>query len=187
MNLGRLIGNLVQGAIRGQSVSGMVATARSDAGSQDGQAVRSTANRRPDAPVAPVAPKEQDAAAAPAEVSDRLALTCLRGMIAAAAADGQMDDAERVKIVSRLEAAGLEVEDKAVVLRELAAPWSADRLAAAVGSAMEAEALYRASLIAITLDTDAEFDHMRRLATALGLKDAAVRRLHGEQGAPPPR
>ena len=181
MNLGRLIGNLVQGAIQGQSVSSMIATARSDIGSQVGQAVRDGADRRPDTPT------PQETSAAPAEISDNLALTCLRGMIAAAAADGQMDDAERVKIVSRLESAGLEVEDKVVVLRELDAPWSADRLAAAVGSPMEAEALYRASLIAITLDTDAEFDHMRRLAAALGLEDATVRRLHGEQGAPPPR
>ncbi len=128
----------------------------------------------PPAQAAPAVPPPPPPAAVP-DSGDR-AMLLVRAMIAAAAADGHVDDDERARIVARLED---DDDDTRLRLeREMAAPLTADEVAAACGSPERAEEVYAASLLAIRVDTDAERSYLQRLAGALSLDPTAVERLH---------
>jgi uncharacterized membrane protein YebE (DUF533 family) len=102
----------------------------------------------------------------------------IRAMIAAAAADGEIDDQERANIVSRLNAVGLSEDEREFIERELAAPLGFRRIAAQVDAPELARQVYTASLMAIEVDTQAEKDYLDGLAQALGLPGDEVARIH---------
>lgn len=127
-------------------------------------------------------------AASPADVA---ALTSgdterlvLRAMIAAAKADGHIDDSEIARIVDRIDDDGVSSEEKRFVQDELQAPLDLGALIAAVPDVRVGAQLYAASLLAIDLDTAAERDYLRALASGLGLDAGTVARLHQMTGAP---
>lgn len=136
----------------------------------------SSAGRTPPPPPAPgrAAPPPPPPGAA------REAQACLliRAMIAAAAADGAIDAAERGKILSSLEAAGLSDEERAFVTGELLSPSDAAGIARGVTQPTQAEQVYAASLMAIECDTPAEAAYLAELARLLGLDAAQVERLN---------
>jgi uncharacterized membrane protein YebE (DUF533 family) len=110
------------------------------------------------------------AAAAPAPnlddhaVVQHKASVLLRAMIQAAKADGQIDNQEMQRIMGKLAEDG---EDRAFVLDEMSKPVDIAGLAALAKTPQDAAEIYAASLMGITVDSDAERDYLAKLAAAL--------------------
>jgi uncharacterized membrane protein YebE (DUF533 family) len=105
----------------------------------------------------------------PAQASEDDALLFARAMVAAAAADGRMDEAERVRITAALLQAGIDAEATRWLERELADPASVDELAEPVETPEKAAQVYAAARVAIDPDTMQEREFLRQLAEALDL------------------
>ena len=104
----------------------------------------------------------------PAFTSDATAALVLRAMIAAAKADGHIDDKERARVTGEVgHVAGDEA--KAFIDAELANPTSIDGLAAQATTPELATQVYAASLVAIDPDTDVERTYLATLAAKLGI------------------
>ncbi|MGB8816487.1 MAG: tellurite resistance TerB family protein [Rhizobiaceae bacterium] len=114
-----------------------------------------------------------DATAATAE-SKEFALVLVRAMIAAARADGHIDDAERGRIGDKLALAGLDREAQEFLTRELEAPVDLDAIIAAAQSEAQKVELYTASRLAIEPQTRAERGYLDLLAGRLQLPDALI-------------
>lgn len=97
----------------------------------------------------------------------------IRAMIAAANADGHIDDAERDTILGRARDSGLDADTLAFLDAELAKPQTLQQVVANGTPALAAD-LYAASALAITVDTDAEKQYLDMLAYGLRL-DPTVR------------
>lgn len=113
-----------------------------------------------------------------ATLDDRKALLLIRAMIAAAAADGEIDAAERGRILSNLDQAGADADDHRFVEQELAAPQSLDTLIGEVRDQETAEQVYLASEMAIEVDSPAERSYLQYLAARLNLDPARVEALN---------
>jgi uncharacterized membrane protein YebE (DUF533 family) len=92
-------------------------------------------------------------------------------MIAAAAADGRIDEKERQTIIAGLKQAGLEANAEQFLTRELNNPATPDELAAAVTSPTEAVQVYTAARIAVDPDTEEEHEFLVALAARLGIDE----------------
>ena len=129
----------------------------------------------PPPPGSPPVPQVESRAA-----SDAVLL--IKAMIAAAAADGTIDADERSRIVGKLEAVGLSGEERAFIGNELLAPANAATIAGQVRTPEMAEQVYAASLMAITVDTEAEEAYLAELAGLMGLAPEVTARLNQELG-----
>ena len=105
----------------------------------------------------------------PQAASEATALVFIRAMIAAAAADGHIDDEERSAILGGLKEAGLDQEAHDWLAQEMAKPASIDALVEAAESPELAAQIYTAARIAINPDNAAEKDFLAGLAGSLGL------------------
>lgn len=105
----------------------------------------------------------------------------LRAMIMAAKADGEIDDAERAKIMEML--GEVDAEERAFVEAELAAPLDPMRLATDAGDAVKAQ-IYATSLTAMQVDTAAEAQYLNQLASVLQLSPDVRSRIHATMGVP---
>lgn len=114
------------------------------------------------------------------EGADRLAVSLLTAMIAAAKADGQVTPDERARIDGQLANLGLEDEAAALIAAELDAPLDVDRIAALAGSEAEATQIYAVSLLAIDPDNAEETAYLAALARRLNLAPALVDSLHAQ-------
>ena len=112
--------------------------------------------------------------AAPHAVSDDFALVLVRAMIAAARADGHIDDTERRRIMDKLSVSGLSSDAAAFLQSELANPIDLDAIIAAAKTEEERVEIYTASRLAIEPDGRAERGYLDLLAGRLGLADALV-------------
>lgn len=110
--------------------------------------------------------------------------TALRAMIMAAKADGRIDQSEMDTLLGRMGGDAVTPEDRAFVQAEMAKPVDPESLAAEVSRPEVATEVYLAALLAITVDTEAEKDFLRRLGGALGLEPGVTARLHRMTGAP---
>jgi uncharacterized membrane protein YebE (DUF533 family) len=106
----------------------------------------------------------------------------VKAMINAAKADGRVDDAERDRIVGKLEEGGISAEERRFVEEEMRKPIDIDSLARAAPNRQVATQIYAASLLAIEVDTDQERRYLQDLAAALGLDNNAVVYLHSALG-----
>jgi uncharacterized membrane protein YebE (DUF533 family) len=102
------------------------------------------------------------------------AVVLVRAMIAAARADGHIDDAERQAILGKVQLAGLGADAQAFLESELANPVDLDAIVGAATSESQKVELYTASRIAIEPDSRAERGYLDLLAGRLGLADALV-------------
>lgn len=102
-------------------------------------------------------------------ISNESAILYIRGMIAAAAADGRIDAQEQQKILGGLQQAGLGQAAEEFLAGELNNPATADDLVAAVTTQEEAVQLFTAARISVDLDTQEEHDFLVGLARGLGL------------------
>jgi uncharacterized membrane protein YebE (DUF533 family) len=105
----------------------------------------------------------------PAAISNDGAIHIIRAMIAAAAADGRIDDTEYARIVSSLGGGATDPEAKAFLEKELRAPSTAAEIAASVSTPAEALQVYTAARIAIDGDNASETGFLAELAAALGI------------------
>ncbi|BBO90917.1 tellurite resistance TerB family protein [Desulfosarcina ovata] len=106
------------------------------------------------------------------------AVLLIRAMIAAANADGVIDQTERNQILERLEAVELSAEEHAFIVRELLSPADLEAIVAGVTSPELAQQVYSVSLMAIEVDTPQEAHYMTTLAGRLGLDAATVKSVH---------
>lgn len=107
-------------------------------------------------------------------LSNDFALTLVRAMIAAAKADGHIDDAERANIMDKVHAVDLGAEAEAFIAKELADPIDIDGLVAAARTEEQKVEIYAASRLTIDPDTRTERGYLDMLAGRLGLADALI-------------
>lgn len=100
----------------------------------------------------------------------------LRTMIAAAAADGTIDQNEAAAIQGQL--GEEDEEERAFIENELNNPATPDQLAAGVSGPQEAAQVYTAALLTVTLDSPEESRFLKQLALALKLDAQTIAALH---------
>lgn len=133
--------------------------------------VQGTAAQQPEL-LAP--PSDSDFSAEPAHVDADFALSLIRVMIAAARADGHVDDAERARIHDKLALSGLSGDAIAFLDDELSKPVDMDGIIAAASSEAQKVEMFTAARLAIDPDTRAERGFLDLLAGRLGLADPLV-------------
>lgn len=110
-------------------------------------------------------------------ISNQAATVYLRGMIAAAAADGRIDASEQSKLLSGLKQAGIDAEAEEFLATELNNPATVDALVAGVATPEEAVQLFTAARIAVDVDTQEEHDFLAALAHGLQLQPDLVQHI----------
>ena len=125
------------------------------------------------------APPDQSAfgETADAAADQQTALLIVRAMIAAAAADGVVDQAERQSIVGGLARAGLDATETNFLESEFAKPLTVNALVVQIASPEIAAQVYTAARLAINPDNAAERGFLANLATGLKLDPGLVARL----------
>jgi uncharacterized membrane protein YebE (DUF533 family) len=97
------------------------------------------------------------------------ALLYLRAMVAAAAADGHIDAAERARIAQGMRQAGIDEQATRWLESELAEPADVEELAAGITTPEKAAQVYTAARLAIDPDSIQERAFLTNLAEALDL------------------
>ena len=111
------------------------------------------------------------------DAAEQRSRALFRAMIAAAKADGHIDNTERAAIQSRMRQIGLDDETRLMFEAELAQPLDVAEVAAAADSPEAAAEIYLASLFVIDVDEPAERAYLDKLAAALKLQPALARQL----------
>ena len=147
----------------------------------------STSSGSPPSPAPPASPQSlapmpksslgapASAPASSARAADAMLL--VQAMVAAAAADGVIDDEERAQMLKRATDAGFDEETRRFLEAELENPKS---LAVIIASARPelATDIYAASCAAIVADTDAARAYLETLGRRLGLSEEARAEIH---------
>lgn len=105
----------------------------------------------------------------------------LVAMVMAMKADGQIDQAEKARLLDKLSDAS--AEERGFVERAMGTDMSVRDLAAAVPQGLEPQ-VYAMSVMAIDLDSQAEAEYLDRLARAVGLSKQMVNEIHTQLGVP---
>jgi uncharacterized membrane protein YebE (DUF533 family) len=100
-----------------------------------------------------------------------------KAMIAAAKADGHVDDAERAAIQTSIASLGLDDDTKLMMETELARPLDVQDIAAGADSPEAAAEIYLASLFVIDTANPNESAYLEQLATALDIQPALAEQL----------
>lgn len=107
-------------------------------------------------------------------------LLLIRAMIAAANADGHIDDRELKAIQKQLADLDLDEESVAMLQSEFAQPLTPEQLAGQVDSTVAASEIYLLSSLVVDETNPAERDYLSRLATALRMPVDLVERLEAQ-------
>ncbi|MEJ2643115.1 MAG: DUF533 domain-containing protein [Desulfosarcinaceae bacterium] len=128
----------------------------------------------------------------PAASGSGTVVLLIRAMVAAANADGIIDEAERSRIMAKLDAARLSPEEHRFMVDEIIHPRTAEEIVAGAAAANQAGAdvqgvelarqVYLVSLLAVEVDTPQERAYLEHLAGLLGLDAATVTDLHKAAG-----
>ena len=110
--------------------------------------------------------------------AEERARTILFAMVAAAKADGHIDEEEESAIEAEMDGAPEEV--RALMNEALHAPSDPETIAARVTGEQEKREVYAASALLCGRDHPMEVDYLDRLARALGLSDDEARRIEGD-------
>ena len=110
-----------------------------------------------------------------------LALRLIRVMIAAAHADGTLDEEEEAAILARLKGVELSSEERLFFLDELHKPQSIAQLCEGIADPTVAKTMYMVAVNAIAIDTPGERAWLDQLAAALSLSKA-VQQFIEEEG-----
>jgi len=121
----------------------------------------------------PPADTSFDPASAP-QGEDEFALSIIRAMIAAARADGHIDEGERSRIADRLRLSGIGHDAEQFLMHELERPIDMDAIVASAVTEAQRVELYTASRLTIEPDSRAERGYLDLLAGRLKLPDALV-------------
>ncbi len=98
-----------------------------------------------------------------------LAVRLIQVMIAAAWADGDLDQQEEAQILQQLQGQELDSEEKAFLLRELHTPQSIAQLCEGVNNPSIAQTMYSLAVATLVIDTEAERNWLDELAQALSI------------------
>lgn len=120
------------------------------------------------ADISEAAPETGFASPAVPDAQER-AVAAIRAMIAAAKADGHIDNLEHSRIVGRFQDLGIEGDAQRFLATEMAAPLNIAALAATATTTERAVEIYAASVVAIDPDSDAERAYLDALAARLNL------------------
>lgn len=112
------------------------------------------------------------------EASNARSMRLLRAMLAAARADGHVDETEQQRIEARLADLDLPADAIASLQAELKKPLEPNDVADGVTDMEEAAEIYLASLTVIDLDNFLERAWLDELARALALPDALLQELY---------
>jgi uncharacterized membrane protein YebE (DUF533 family) len=110
--------------------------------------------------------------------TEALSLKLIRAMIAAAKADGRVDAAESAKIFGQIDALGLDPDEKAFLLTEIAKPLSARDIAASAACPEQAAELYAVSVMAVNPHGPAERGYLAELARLMNLEPGLAQAIH---------
>jgi len=121
----------------------------------------------------------------PRESSGEAATLILQTMIAAAAADGELDKAEYGRIRERLLASGFNGEEQLVLSQLIMRPCSIEQLAASATTLEQRVEMYTAARLTVDDDTPAEREWLAQLATALQIEPRLKAHLDAIQAKQP--
>lgn len=110
------------------------------------------------------------------------AVLLIRAMIAAANADGTIDQEERQRILDKFQGANLSPEEHTFLVTELLSPASMEAIASQVSSEALARQVYGVSLLAVNVDTEAERVYLQALGQRLGIAPAERDTMHKALG-----
>lgn len=114
------------------------------------------------------------------------AVLLIRAMIAAANADGVIDEEERNRILKKLETMDLSDQEHSFIVKELLSPARLEDIVAQIKSPKMARMVYMVSLLAIEVDTDAERAYMETLARQSSLNDSDLNDIYRTLGIEKP-
>ena len=124
------------------------------------------------APPTPPSPTSIASESVDAEKVSQEAVLLIRAMIAAANADGVIDEKERNRILKKLETLDLSDQEHSFIVNELLSPVGLEDIVSQVKSPEMAKKVYTVSFLAIEVDTDAERAYMNTLAQQLSLNES---------------
>lgn len=113
----------------------------------------------------------------PAVLSGDFQLTLIKAMIAAAKADGHIDNAEQQRIHEAIDQMDLPAEMRGLVFDLLGRPITVEELAGGAKGMEQKSELYLATCLIIDPDHPAERAHLQQLATALQLPPELAQQL----------
>lgn len=113
--------------------------------------------------------------------AEQQAEVCLRAMLCAARADGQIDAAEQEKITGQL--GDMSDEEANFIRNEMANPTDLNSLIRSVPQGMEQQ-VYLMSLLAIDLDTQVEAQYLDQLAKGMNIDQQTSNAIHQKLGVP---
>ncbi len=111
------------------------------------------------------------------EAAEKRGQILLKAMLAAARADGHIDDREREKILNQAEILGLDEETLRFIEEQLQSPVDAGSIAAEADSKETAAEIYLLSRMVIDVANEQEKRYLQQLAEALGLEQDFVAQL----------
>lgn len=117
----------------------------------------------------------------PTPTAEQQAEVCLRAMLMAARADGEIDAAEQQKITGQL--GDISQEEADFIRNEMANPPDFNTFVSGIPQGMEQQ-VYLMSLLAIDLDTQAEAQYLDRLAKSTNIDNATSNAIHQKLGVP---
>ncbi|MFO1352323.1 MAG: tellurite resistance TerB family protein [Gammaproteobacteria bacterium] len=127
----------------------------------------------------PTAEGRSSAVLTGAAASER-SMALLRAMVAAAKADGHIDDQERARLKAQLERMNLDQATLAMLQKELDKPLDPQDIAAGADSPEAAAEIYLASLVVLDVDNVMERAYLKELASALNLSPDLVQQIEAE-------
>ena len=100
---------------------------------------------------------------------DALAGVLIKAMVAAAQADGVIDEDEQRRLAGRLDQLGMSSADRRALVEQLTTPVDPREIVTAANSPEVGLQIYAASVLATTVDTPAERNYLDALANALNI------------------
>lgn len=107
----------------------------------------------------------------PASAEQALAVRLIQTMVAAAHADGRLDEAEEQQILEKLQEEGLSSEEKQFLFGQLHNPLSVQALSDGISDPATAQMMYGLAVSTIVIDTAEERAWLDQLAASLGLSE----------------
>jgi uncharacterized membrane protein YebE (DUF533 family) len=128
------------------------------------------------------AQKQQQALPAPAaeKINPELSLAIIRAMIGAAKSDGHMDSSESQKIMGQFESAGVNSQEKFLLMQEMANTPEVNVIAKGAETPQDSAQIYLAALIVCDSQCEEEQKYLAALASALKLEPEFTESLQNE-------
>ncbi len=132
------------------------------------------------APPPVAAAPEATSPEAASSASQNIAIRLIQSMIAAAWADGVLDETERTRILEKASEAGLSDEERSFLVSEMSQPQSIEALTAGIEDDNTKRLMYGLSIAAIDIDSFDEFQYLQNLGTALQISPEEQKQIQAQ-------